>query len=90
MAEKVLTKADIDILEAYASGNDNQSRINYWSYLAVKDYQYGKLALGVVKNNTLYGATANHFLKNSAESSGVTWTIAKGTSLGPHPSPGFF
>lgn len=53
-----LSQSDIDILASYAkSGN----RELYWNYLAQHEGSdgYGKLALGVVRNDNMPGATAN-------------------------------
>ncbi len=60
-----LSQSDIDILASYAkSGN----RELYWNYLAQHEGSdgYGKLALGVVRNDNMPGATANSYAQEFA------------------------
>lgn len=60
-----LSQRDIDVLTAYAkSGN----RELYWNYLAQHEGAdgYGKLALGVVRNDNMPGATANSYAQEFA------------------------
>ncbi len=64
-----LTRDDLDILGDYARRGNREL---YWNYLAQKEGAdgYGLLALGVVRNDSMPGATANHFADNRARSDG--------------------
>ena len=68
-----LTKQDLRILEYYASEGNREL---YWNYLAQKEgaHGYGLLALGVVRNDSMPGAVANHFADNRARSDGRNLT----------------
>lgn len=68
---KTLSARDFALLRTYAEAGD---RIAYYTQLAAWGYAYGTLALGVVDNDTLGGATANIFFQNSASDQGVTIT----------------
>jgi hypothetical protein len=65
-----LNKQDIDILSHYA---ERGNRELYWNYLAHKPGNdgYGVLALGVVRNDNMPGAVANHFADAEAKRAGV-------------------
>lgn len=65
-----LNKQDIEILGFYLK-NDNREL--YWNYLAHKPGNdgYGVLALGVVRNDNMPGAVANHFADAEAKRAGV-------------------
>lgn len=60
-----LTKKNLEILEYYVR---TENRELYWNYLAQCDGNdgYGLLALGVVRNDSIPGATANEFAKSVA------------------------
>lgn len=64
-----LTEQDLHILEHYAREGNREL---YWNYLAQKEGAdgYGLLALGVVRNDSMPGATANHFADNRARADG--------------------
>jgi hypothetical protein len=68
-----LNKQDIDILSHYA---ERGNRELYWNYLAHKPGNdgYGVLALGVVRNDNMPGAVANHFADAEAKRAGVHLT----------------
>ena len=55
---KDLTDADFALLQTYI---DTSDRVGYYTVLAEWGYGYPALALGVVNNDTLAGATANEF-----------------------------
>lgn len=61
-----LTNKDLDVLSMYA---DTGNRELYWNYLAELPGNdgYGRLALGVVRNDNMPGATANAYAQNYAE-----------------------
>ena len=65
-----LNKQDIEILTSYAKNNNREL---YWNYLAHKPGNdgYGVLALGVVRNDNMPGAVANHFADAEAKRAGV-------------------
>lgn len=60
-----LDQADLDILRSYT---EQRNRELYWNYLAQLPGNdgYGKLALGVVRNDNMPGATANAYARNYA------------------------
>lgn len=60
-----LDQKDLEILGYYA---DSGNRELYWNYLAQREGSdgYGLLALGVVRNDSIPGATANEFAKSVA------------------------
>lgn len=64
-----LTPQDLGILRSYAAEGNREL---YWNYLAQKQGSdgYGLLALGVVRNDSMPGATANHFADNRARADG--------------------
>ena len=64
-----LTRQDLGILRDYANEGNREL---YWNYLAQKEGAdgYGLLALGVVRNDSMPGATANHFADNRARADG--------------------
>jgi hypothetical protein len=64
-----LTQQDLDILQFYAKEGNREL---YWNYLAQKEGAdgYGLLALGVVRNDSMPGAVANHFADNRARTDG--------------------
>ncbi len=64
-----LPPQDLEILEFYAARGNREL---YWNYLAQKEGSdgYGLLALGVVRNDSMPGAVANHFADNRARSDG--------------------
>jgi len=64
-----LTQRDLQILDHYAQTGNREL---YWNYLAQMDGAdgYGMLALGVVRNDSMPGAVANHFADNVARSGG--------------------
>ncbi len=65
---KVLGSAEISLLDAFVSSGD---RIAYYTQLAYWGYDYARLALGVVRNDTLAGAIANiYFLNEVVEDGG--------------------
>lgn len=63
MAE--LTARDLQVLEHYATGGNREL---YWNYLANTPGNdgYGLLALGVVRNDNMPGATANAYARSIA------------------------
>ncbi|PRY94226.1 hypothetical protein [Donghicola tyrosinivorans] len=68
-----LTQQDIDHLKglvgnSYAEGVGNRDA--YYSYLEERGYQYGGLAGGVVREDSLSGRIANAFLAETAAQSG--------------------
>ncbi|CAD0359686.1 XVIPCD domain-containing protein [Xanthomonas hortorum] len=65
-----LNREDLKILTFYAQ---NENRELYWNYLSKKNGNdgYGLLALGVVRNDTPPGATANIFADNRAHKGGI-------------------
>jgi hypothetical protein len=68
MAEN-LTQQDIDHLRdlvgnSYAAGGGNRDA--YYSYLEDRGYQYGGLAGGVVREDSLSGRIANAFMADTA------------------------
>ena len=64
-----LTRQDLEILRFYAAQGNREL---YWNYLAQKEGAdgYGLLALGVVRNDSMPGAVANHFADNRARADG--------------------
>ncbi len=60
---RALGTAEFAILQAHADAGD---RIAYYSQLSDWGYNYGELALGVVTNDSLSGATANIFFLQNA------------------------
>lgn len=76
-----LTQKDIDILGQYARGNNREL---YWNYLAQKPGNdgYGLLALGVVRNDSAPGATANAFASDIAAREGVHLTERQWDAVG--------
>lgn len=64
-----LTEQDFTILSHYAREGNREL---YWNYLAQKEGSdgYGLLALGVVRSDSMPGATANHFADNRARADG--------------------
>lgn len=64
-----LTEQDFDILQSYARDGNREL---YWNYLAQKKGAdgYGLLALGVVRNDSMPGAVANHFADSRARADG--------------------
>ena len=64
-----LTQQDLDILQFYAKEGNREL---YWNYLAQKEGAdgYGLLALGVVRNDSMPGAVANHFADHRARTDG--------------------
>ncbi|MBB3228933.1 hypothetical protein FHW69_003581 [Luteibacter sp. Sphag1AF] len=61
-----LTEKDLAILAYYVK---TRNRERYWNYLATRpgDDGYGDLALGVVRNDNMPGATANLYAKTYAK-----------------------
>lgn len=61
-----LTQKDLDVLSTYA---DAGNRELYWNYLAELPGNdgYGRLALGVVRNDNMPGATANAYARSYTE-----------------------
>ena len=68
-----LNERDVEILRFYAQNNNREL---YWNYLAHKPGNdgYGVLALGVVRNDNMPGAVANHFADAEAKRAGVHLT----------------
>jgi hypothetical protein len=68
-----LNENDLKVLSHYA---ERGNRELYWNYLAQKagNDGYGLLALGVVRNDNMPGATANHFADAEARRAGVRLT----------------
>lgn len=64
-----MTRQDLGILRDYANEGNREL---YWNYLAQKEGAdgYGLLTLGVVRNDSMPGATANHFADNRARADG--------------------
>ena len=64
-----MNQQDLSILRNYASTGNREL---YWNYLARMDGAdgYGLLALGVVRNDSMPGAVANHFADNVARAGG--------------------
>lgn len=60
-----LDRKDVEILGYYAKA---ENRELYWNYLAQREGNdgYGLLALGVVRNDSIPGATANEFARSVA------------------------
>ncbi len=71
---KALAADDFAVLEAHVAAGD---RVAYYTQLAQWGYDYGRLALGVVNNDTLAGATANIFFLDAAA------TQAQGVTIDP-------
>ena len=73
MAAQALTQADMDQLAAYVDAGDRQS---YYSFLALRGYRYGSLALEVVTDVGLSGSVANTYAQRVADLQGITvdWT----------------
>jgi hypothetical protein len=63
-----LTQAQLDQLQTYVSTGD---RVSYWQTLGGWGFDYAKLALGVVLNDTVNGRIANEFAENKAAEVGV-------------------
>ena len=74
MAEQALSAADISQLEALKNAGDRQG---YYSFLALKGYRYGTLALEVVTDVGLSGSIANLHAQDVADALGVTvdWDV---------------
>lgn len=68
-----LNERDMEILRFYAQNNNREL---YWNYLANKPGNdgYGVLALGVVRNDNMPGAVANHFADAEAKRAGIHLT----------------
>jgi hypothetical protein len=68
-----MTQQDLDVLQFYAAQGNREL---YWNYLAQKEGAdgYGLLALGVVRNDSMPGAVANHFADSRARSEGRVLT----------------
>lgn len=56
-----LTTARLDALRAASNAGNRQQ---YYSLLSSYGYQYGNLALGVVNNSGVSGATANAYAES--------------------------
>ena len=63
----LIRENELTILQALANSGD---RIAYYSQLAAWGDEYGRLALGVVNNDTLAGATANVYFVQHAGAGG--------------------
>jgi hypothetical protein len=61
---RTLTSSELSILRQHAEAGD---RIAYYTALREFDNQYGALALGVVNNDSVSGATANLYFAVVAE-----------------------
>lgn len=68
MAEQILTQADMDHLHGMQLSGD---RAGYFSFLALKGYRYGTLALEVVTDVGLSGSIANSHAQEVADAWGV-------------------
>ena len=66
-----LSAQQMAILQYHAEAGD---RIAYYAALANFGVKYGEVALGVVLNNTISGASANNFFAAQATAEGVTVT----------------
>lgn len=62
---------DMEILRYYAAQGNREA---YWNYLAANGDPYARLALGVVRNDTLSGAIANGYAKMRAGEMKVAMT----------------
>lgn len=68
-----LTKQDIDHLNSLVGSSYEEgvgNRDAYYSYLDERGYQYGKLAGGVVREDSFSGRIANSFMAQTAAQSG--------------------
>ena len=81
MADR-LYEADLNHLKglvAKSQSGSEDTREEYYSFLADKGYQYGELAGGVVAHDSFSGRMANVFLAQSAVANGMS--ISFETSL---------
>ncbi|WP_051943401.1 MULTISPECIES: hypothetical protein [Luteibacter] len=64
-----LTEKNLDVLSGYAAAGNREL---YWNYLAELPGNdgYGRLALGVVRNDNMPGATANAYAQHYAQQHG--------------------
>lgn len=67
----MLTTAQLNTLSQHSEAGD---RIAYYEALSSFGVAYGELALGVVRNDTVSGASANQFFLNRASAEGQTVT----------------
>ena len=67
---KPLTATEMGQLQRLAERDDPDARIDYYQFLADRGYAYGMLALGVARNDTVFGRTANNYMKDYAEDEG--------------------
>ncbi|WP_294994924.1 XVIPCD domain-containing protein [uncultured Stenotrophomonas sp.] len=76
-----LTRNDLDILTAYAEAGNREL---YFNYLAHKEGSdgYALLALGVVRNDNIPGATANTFANRQALADGVNMSESQWQEFG--------
>ena len=65
----MLSSAQLSILRYHSDAGD---RLAYYTALAGFGVEYGRLALEVVLNNTVAGASANSFFRFQADEEGDT------------------
>lgn len=68
---QTLTEADFTHLQAFADAGDREG---YYNYLIGTGDKYAKLALGVVREDTIAGRMANAFMAQQARQQGVRIT----------------
>ena len=80
-AKDGLDEKDINILASYAKAGNREL---YFNYLAQKERNdgYGLLALGLVRNDNVPGATANSFADRQARADGAQMTESKWQAFG--------
>jgi hypothetical protein len=74
---KPLTTADLTAMNNLLNQNTIQGVVGYYDYLAGKGYDYGKLAKGVVLDNTPSGSVARNYAENVACFTGKPLTDQK-------------
>ena len=60
---------------AYLADPLNSPAVQYYQYLSDEGFNYGTLALGVVRNDSLYGQIANNYSESVASANGIVFSV---------------
>ncbi|RED52172.1 hypothetical protein [Aestuariispira insulae] len=77
-----LTVSEMGFLQKLAESKDPNARVHYYQFLSDKGYAYGAMALGVARNDTVLGRTANNFMKDFAVDMGKPVSALRERAIG--------
>jgi hypothetical protein len=72
MTKQAMIKSNLDYARTLLDANDPKRLQNFYNYIASFGYDYPRLALGVVREDSINGIVALNYMQVKAEQKGVS------------------